>query len=652
MPLLHRTIASGLLLLAAAPGLAAQAQEPAAAARTLTPELALSLRTLSDLRFSPDGEHLAFVVTQPPHGTARQRHIWMLDAGTRALRQFTNSAKSEWAPRFSPDGTRLAFLSDRGDFTQIYLIPADGGEAQALTRGKRSIRSFAWSPDGGRIAFLAPDARTAEEEKKAADKDDARVVDRDDKHARVWIVSADSGEARAVTPASWEVSELQWTRTGHGLVVSATDRPASDAATNRIFALNPADGSLRELAAPQGFFGDLQVAPSGEAVYYVGPRVDGPEPHDLMVLPAGGGPARNLTATSVDRPIEHVAWQADGSMLALVGMGFRNALVALAPDGTRRPLASPAMNVGPFTATASGSVAFVGQTASEPPELYLWDRHGAPTRVSHFNDVWHDITLGNVERLHYKSFDGLEIEAAVLTPAGYDGTTKLPLVVLVHGGPTGAWHDTIEPWGQLLAAHGFAVLYPNIRGSTGYGERFIELNRGDWGGKDFKDVMAGVDAVIARGIADPDRLGIGGWSYGGYMAEWAITQTDRFKAAVSGAGMANLISEFGTETYPAYDQWFYGVPYERPEGFLKSSPFMYLKNAHTPTLILQGEADRTDPMGQSQELYRGLKHYGVEAELVLYPREPHGLREEKHLLDRLNRIVAWFEEHLKPAASR
>jgi len=198
-----------------------------------------------------------------------------------------------------------------------------------------------------------------------------------------------------------------------------------------------------------------------------------------------------------------------------------------------------------------------------------------------------------------------------------------------------------------LAAHGFAVFYPNIRGSTGYGERFIEMNKNDWGGADFRDVMAGVDYLIAQGIADPNKLGIGGWSYGGYMSEWAITQTQRFKAAVSGAGLANLASEFGTEAGSSYDEWFFGTPYENLDGFMKSSPVKFLKNAHTPTLILQGDADTTDPIGQSEELYRGLKHYGVEAEMVIYPREPHGLREEKHLVDRLNRIVAWYETHLK-----
>jgi dipeptidyl aminopeptidase/acylaminoacyl peptidase len=625
----------------------AASQAAPGATTPLTPETLLSLRFPSDLQFSPEGSRLAFVVTEPPHGTDRPRHVWLLDVGTGALRQFTFSGKTEGRPRWSPDGRQLAFLSDRGEFTQVYLIAADAGEARALTQGKRSVQSFAWSPDGTRIAFLAPDPRTEAEEKRAADKEDARVVDRDDKHARLWIQPIDGEAAAAVTPPAWEVGEPQWLPSGDQLLVSATDHPESDRWTNRFVLVSAAGGTMRELLAPKGPFGDPLLAPDGKTLYYVGARVDGPVPHDLMAFSLAGGTPRNLTAAGLDRPVEQIAWRPSGSLLALVSFGFRNALLELSAAGSRRDLPELDLDVGTFAVGRAGTIAFVGQSATLPPEIFLWDGEAAPRQLTHLNAGLAGATLGKVERYRYRSFDGLQIEAALLTPPGYDGTSRLPLVALIHGGPTGSWRDAIEPWGQLLAAHGYAVFYPNVRGSTGYGQTFLALNRTDWGGGDFKDVMAGVDALIARGVADPDRLGIGGWSYGGYMAEWAITQTTRFKAAVSGAGMANLISEFGTEAGPAYDEWFYGLPYERPEGFLKSSPFMYLKNAKTPTLILQGEADRTDPLGQSEELYRGLKRYGVEAELVVYPREPHGLREEKHLLDRLNRIVAWYDRYLK-----
>jgi dipeptidyl aminopeptidase/acylaminoacyl peptidase len=191
------------------------------------------------------------------------------------------------------------------------------------------------------------------------------------------------------------------------------------------------------------------------------------------------------------------------------------------------------------------------------------------------------------------------------------------------------------------------VIYPNVRGSTGYGQKFVEMNRADWGGGDFKDVMAAVDAMIARGVADPNRLGIGGWSYGGYMAAWAVTQTTRFRASVSGAPVIDLASEFGTEDGSQYDEWFYGTPYEKLEGFIRSSPITFVKNVKTPTLLLQGDADETDPIGQSQQFYRGLKRYDVPSDFVVYPREPHGLREEQHLLDRLERILAWFDKYLE-----
>ena len=619
-------------------------------AKLLTPEASLNIRSISDLQFSPDGMRLAFVVTEPAKGTSRARHIWVYDKQNGAVRQFTYSAKSESSPRWSPDGKQLAFLSNREEEQQqIYVMRADGGEGIAVTKGKRSVKSFEWSPDGKQIAFLAPEAKSDAEEKKQKDKDDAHVTDKEDKRARLWLLTVAGGKTRAVTKPNWEVSELVWLPSGDGLIVKATDHPESDQYTERIFGLKASDGALKQMVAPRGPFRGLRIPPGGKTVSYVGPREDGPDPHDLMLLPMGARAARNLTGASLDRPVQDYQWKKDGSVVLVAANGFSNLLVTYAAEGARQDLTPTPTPSGSVALSPNGEIAFVSQSGTQPQELWLWDQKTQPQQLSHVNDSWKQFALSVPDYYKYKSFDGMEIEAALLKPQDSGGKTKLPLIALIHGGPTGRWSNSIETWGQLLATHGYAVFYPNIRGSVGYGEKFVESNRGDWGGGDFKDVMAGVKDLVDRGIADPNRLAIGGWSYGGYMAEWAITQTNQFKAAVSGAGMANLISEFGTEDHPAGDEWFYGVPWEKPEGFLNSSPFLHLKDAKTPTLVLQGDADTIDPLGQSQELYRGLKRYGVEAEMVVYPREPHGFQEEKHLLDRLNRILAWYDNHLKEA---
>lgn len=619
---------------------------PSTSFAQLKPEQTLNRRPISEVRFSPDGERVAFTVSEPPKGASRSRHVWILETGTRESRRFTNSDKSEFAPRWSPDGHRLAFLSDREEGTQIYLLPLDGGDAIRLTDGKNSVRAFEWSPDGKQIAFLASEPKGEAQEKKEKDKDDARVVDRDDKPARLWLIDVESKKVRQLTTGSWQIQEAKWTPQGDRLIVSATDHPEVDQDTNRIVSIATADGQMNQVAAPRGPFGQLSISPDGSAVAYLAARVDGPSPHDLYLQPLAGGPARNLTAASIDRPIAGIAWRPNGSILALAVNGFHTQFYVITPDGKAVTQSEFKVNPGSFDASKD-VIAFSGETAVNAPEVWLSTQAGMAEAATHLNESWKQIALVQPELVRYKSFDGTEIEAAILKPAGYREGTKVPLVVLVHGGPTGRWADSFQSWGQLLAARGYAVLYPNVRGSTGYGHTFLEKNRADWGGGDFKDVMAGVDFLIARGIADPDRLGIAGWSYGGYMASWAVTQTNRFKAAMTGAGLSDLASEFGTEDGSSYDEWFFGTPYEKLQEFTDSSPITFIKNARTPTLILQGEDDVTDPIGQSQQLYRGLKRYNVETQFVLYPREGHGFREEKHQLDVLNRIVEWFDRHLK-----
>ncbi len=612
----------------------------------LSPEQVLRRYSISDLQLSPDEAKIAMTVTEPVKGTERSASIWVLDTGSMAVQRFVTSGKDR-RPRWSPNGKKLAFLSGRNGTNQIFLMPVGGGEAEALTESKTPVLSFEWSPDGARIAFLSADPKTEEQEKKLKDKDDAVVID-GDKAARLRIIDVESRKVDVLTQDTLRIAEYRWIRGGDKLLLSATDHPRRDLNSDRLFTIATAGGILEPVETPQGPFGDIDISPDGATLAYIGARsADGPDPHDLWIRPVMGGNARNLTGTAIDRLITGYLWRKDGRLMATASTGFTTTLYNISQAGDAAAVKSLPVNPGNFVA-GTKLIAFVGEKTTKAPEVWLSKSGAAPVQVTHFNKEWDNIPLVDLEIVRYPSFDGKEIEAGLLKPAGYKPGTRVPFVMYVHGGPAGVFNDRFNAWSQLLATRGYAVLMPNIRGSEGYGHDFLISNRYDWGGGDWKDVMAGVDYAIKIGIADPERLGIGGWSYGGYMAAWAVTQTNRFKASVSGAPMTDLASEFGTENPGVNigDTWALGTPYENLDLFNKRSPVVFVKNVKTPTLLLNGEVDSTDPIGQCQQFYRGLKRYNVETEFVMYPRMEHGPSEEKHQLDILTRMIAWFDKYL------
>lgn len=617
--------------------------------KALTPEQALQIRSIGDLQLSADARNIAMTVTEPVKGSTRNSDIWVYDMEGRELRRFTTSEKADRHPRWHPDSHTLAFISSRAETSQIYIISLKGGEAEALTECETDIQSFEWSPDGKHIVYMASEPKTEEEEKKKKDLDDAQVVDIDDKPSPLWIMDLASKSVRQLTKEPWRISSYTWKPDGESLIVTATDQNYPELLTERLYTIEIKEGELKEIARPSLPFGQVKISPNGKLVSYMGTRTDGPTANDLFIIPIGGGKAKNLTRLSIDRPGYFYVWHGNEHIVYQGITGFWTAFYELDLEGKAKKLPSSSVHPsGPFI-IGPDFVAFVGQTTIQFPELWVSTVPGKGEKVSSFNAGWDQILVTQPEIVTYASFDGAKIEAALLKPDDYQEGKRVPMIVLVHGGPTGAWSDRFETWGQLLVRSGFAVLYPNIRGSIGYGQDFVVANRRDWGGGDFKDVMAGVDFMIEQGIADPERLGIGGWSYGGYMAAWAVTQTDRFKASVSGAPMTDLASEYGTEEagINAYDTWFMGTPYENLDLFQARSPVTHVKNVKTPTLLLTGENDPTDPIGQCQQFYRGLKRYGVDTEYVVYPREGHGIREEKHRIDLLKRILAWFEKYVK-----
>jgi dipeptidyl aminopeptidase/acylaminoacyl peptidase len=614
------------------------------AADKLTIEKAMQVRDPQDLQFSADGKRVAFVVQEPAKDRNAFRHIWVYERDTREIRQWTTSAKSENAPRWSPDGKTLAFLSDREEGEQIYLMPSAGGEAVKLTSAKNSVQNFKWSRDGSRLAFMAPEPRTDEFEKKQKGGSDERVID-SDPPARLWMVDVATKAVKQVTKGNWAIRDFDWMPDGKHFVAGATDRPHDEhLGLEKVYSIEIDTGNFQAILTPKGPFRNVQVSPDGKHFAFVSSPGDGPGAHDLFLYSFDSTSSKNITGPLKDRPVSQFEWIDNSEIAVLFNNGFQTELVAV--NGSLRKLVNDdSLSISHFSVSKNGTVAYTAESSNKLPEVFV-----GGAAVTHLNDGLKDVPLANAELFQYKSFDGLSIEAALFRGSGSREGEPQPLVMMIHGGPAGMWRQHFDPLTQLLVARGYTVVAPNIRGSTGYGQKFLASNRGDWGGGDFKDVMACVDDLVRRKIADPNRLAIVGWSYGGYMAEWAITQTDQFKAAVSGAGMADLATEFGTELHPQGDEWYFQTPYENLAGFQKSSPIVYIKNAKTPTLILQGEADTTDPISQSQMLYRGLKRYNVPTEFVVYPREPHGLREEKHVADRYRRSLAWIEKYLGPAA--
>jgi dipeptidyl aminopeptidase/acylaminoacyl peptidase len=633
-------------------------------ARTLTLDDIFAVERVIDARISPDGSQIAFVVTREftegEHAIPASG-VWIVPFdGSAPARQFTASIHADSHPRWSPDGKALAFLSDRekADTLQICVMPSDGGEARKLTSAKAGVSAFAWSPDGARIAYLAPDAPTDEDEKRAKERDDAIHIDHNYKFTRLWVIDTAGGEARALTPPEYQVRDFAWRQDGWAIVTSPTPKE-DDFTLAWPLRLVAEDGEIRMLW--EGAY-PIEIASSrdGRSLAWIHSGSKGGESaDDVWVARAGAEP--RIAISDYSGGIIRTEFTPDGQALLLVGVaGTQMEVGRLDLDsGTVETLLTDKTLGFTFTtgislsASANGTrMACVLSDVNQPEEVFAWEMGGEPRRVTAFNHHLAEVSLGRGETVEWSAPDGLRIEGVLIYPAGYEEGKRYPLIAQIHGGPTGfwlrrflaGWHD----WGQWLATQGYAVLLPNPRGSAGRGREFAWRNQRNWGHGDFGDVLSGVDAMIARGIADPDRLGIGGWSYGGYMTAWAIGQTDLFKAAIVGAGVTDLLSMQASDI----PSWLPNVmmlapSYSDQEVYLRTSPITYVGNAKTPTLVLHGASDERVRLGQGRELYNALQALGVESEMVVYPREPHIFQERNHQRDLLTRVTSWYDRCLK-----
>lgn len=660
------TLATALLLGCATTG--ASAARPPAPPRTevLTPEMYVGLEEVQGARISPDGAWVAYERTVPRSGKKSgkpRRQVWVVSTAGGTPRRLTTPVFDAWSPRWSPDSKRLAFLSRRKGHhkkPQVFVLPLDGGEAVPLTQHKTGVDAFDWAPDGKRIAFTAMVRKDKKVRKARKRRRDWQVGGVHHALRGLWVASTDADAGKPVQVVGGvQVWDFAWSPAGDQLLLLASTEPGADAQymTSQIFRLDMPGGTVGDLVQLTRREGKLEGAawsPDGSRIAFrAAVDVKDPLAGSVFVIPAAGGQARLLTE-DLAATVRWVDWL-DANTLAIAAIeGTRTMLGRLPASGgalARLP-AGEGMCYQPHLAADRQRYACVADTPVHPGEVFV-DRmgRGQPQRLTVTNPALETVRFAAQEVVRWQGPGGLEIEGVLIEPLDRRQDQRYPLVVLPHGGPEGSRQSGWLGYpGQLLAARGYVVLYPNYRGSGGRGVAFSKGDHEDLGGKELDDILAGIDHVAGLGLVDTARVGIGGWSYGGYLSALAATRhSERFAAAVMGAGISNWISFTGTTDIPRETSLVHWAlwPLDQPALAWERSPLAHLKTAKTPTLILHGAADRRVPPSQGLEMLRGLRHVGVEAAMVTYPREEHEIVERAHEADMVARFLGWFDRHLQ-----
>ncbi len=629
-----------------------------------TPELALQVKTVTGAVPSPDGRHVVYAQTRAvmePDRSEMVTQIWVAAADGSVRYALTNGEKSATGPRWSPDGKFVFFSSERSGKPQLYRIPVDGGEAEMLTDWKGEIGEYVPSPDGKHLAFAAFEER-AEEEKAKKEKRDWKVVDAAPHNHGIWLIAL-AGEAprkpRKLVAPDRHVVSLAWSPDSRKIAFAHVTRPEADYwPTSDISEVEVESGTTVRIAAGRAAEQNPRYSPDGRYLAFQQSE-DPPRwmfAHRIVLHSRSSGEQRVLPKTFDEQPVV-VGWAKDSTrMFFTETRKTRGTVYAMPVDGPPAVLYEPAAGTTASVAAneAGTHLAFTQESPAEAPEAFVMNAaERKPIRVSAANVGLPKHAIGETRTLAWKSKDGMAVEGLLTLPADYEKGKRYPLLLNIHGGPAGVFVESflgrygIYPL-AALSGKGYAILRVNPRGSSGYGREFRFANIQDWGGRDYEDLMTGVDRLIADGIADPDHLGVMGWSYGGFMSSWIVTQTTRFKAAAIGAPVTNLWSFTGTADIPGFlPDYFGGEPHQVFERFRTHSPISFVKSAVTPSLILHGEADLRVPLAQGQEFYRALKRQGVTAKLVTYPRMPHGPVEPKFMLDIMQRHMEWMEKYVR-----
>ncbi len=669
------------LAAAAAPG---AADEPAAR-RPLEIGDLFRIATPSEPQISPDGKWVAYTVERHDldKDEARSR-LWMVPAEGGEAIPLTQEASSAWHPRFSPDGRWLAFLSDRPgrtekQKTQVWRLHLGGGEAEQLTDFIQAVSGFEFSPDGRRLVLRMRDPSPEQQAASAArekgepppeEKPRPWVIDRlqikddssgylDERRAHLYLFDVASRQSRQLTSGPWDDAEPAWSPDGRWIAFTSNRTEDPDANYNTdlwLVASEATDGGrtlVRLTSNPGPDEAPAWSPDGGRLVYRAATDVEAMlyATVHLATVSVAGGDERLLSA-ALDRNVLSPAFAPDGSILALIEEAGEQALARFSPAGGAparlvrgQDVVESGFDVGP-----AGEVAAAVWRPQAPSEIFLWkpparrSTGGTLSQLSRLHDeLLAGLSLGEVRKLAATSPDGTPVEYFLVTPPGFREGPRYPAVLWLHGGPQAQydWRFDFEP--QIFAAHGYVVVLPNPRGSTGYGQAFCLGIWRVWGGPDTSDVLAAMDDAIARGFADPERLAVGGWSYGGMLTDHVIVQTDRFEAAMAGASAALYTSNYGTDQYQQWWERELDLPWRSRALWDELSPFFSAEKVTTPTLFIGGEKDWNVPTLNSEQFYQALKRLGKDTELVVYPDENHSIDRPSFLRDRLERYLAWFD---------